>query len=142
MSQTWNVKDVGDLNPVVQYLQTHLRVGDIVLLHGEVGAGKTTLVNRLVSAWGGPDSNSPTFAIHNAYQTADTSIHHLDLYRLESAEEIYSAGVEDFLADKNAILFIEWAERLAKGQLPRGRRVFELTIRLQGDQRTFLWREI
>lgn len=142
MSQTWTVRNTGELQPVVQYLQNQLQMGDIVLLHGDVGAGKTTLVNSFVATAGGVGSSSPTFAIHNEYKTAKSSVHHLDLYRLEGAEDVYSAGIEDFLADKDSIVFVEWAERLERGQIPRGRRVYNLTINLEGDQRTILWSEM
>ncbi|MCB0348249.1 MAG: tRNA (adenosine(37)-N6)-threonylcarbamoyltransferase complex ATPase subunit type 1 TsaE [Bdellovibrionales bacterium] len=142
MSEQWLVKSVKDLDPVLKHMKELLKVGDIVLFRGEVGAGKTTLINHFAKALGIDNSNSPTFAIHNLYQTSDVKIHHLDLYRISNEEDLESTGLADFMADKNSIVFIEWPERLVKSQLPRQRRVFELSIKLKNDDREIFWREV
>ncbi len=139
MSESWKVSTINDLDPVIKHMQNTLQIGDIVLFRGQVGAGKTTLINKFVNSIGGSNPNSPTFAIHNQYETSFARIHHLDLYRLTDDEDLYSTGLEDFLADKNAIIFIEWAERLSQTQLPRNRRVFKIHIDVEDQNRKIIW---
>ncbi len=83
----------------------------IVLLEGEMGAGKTTLVSKLCQQLGVVDTvNSPTFALVNIYlDKNDRKIFHLDLYRLESTEEFLEAGMEDYVTH-DYWTFIEWPE--------------------------------
>ena len=95
-----------------------LKQGDLVCLQGDLGAGKTTLVQGMAQGWGSLDPvSSPTFVLVNVYRRAeDGQFFHMDAYRIESAAE----GEElDLLAMLDAgPLLIEWAERL-KAILPR-----------------------
>lgn len=97
-----------------------LKRGDLVCLQGDLGAGKTTLVQGMAQGWGALDPvSSPTFVLVNVYRRADDGqFFHMDAYRIESAAE----GEElDLLAMLDAgPLLIEWAERL-KAILPRER---------------------
>lgn len=107
-----------------------LRVGDVVLLSGDLGAGKTTLVQGLVKALGVTDGAlSPTFVIAQTYY-AKFPIHHLDFYRL-TVKEIVAIGVQDYLVGAGEIpkglVLIEWPER-AKGMWPKER--LEISIRI------------
>jgi tRNA threonylcarbamoyladenosine biosynthesis protein TsaE len=85
----------------------------VLALHGEMGAGKTTLVGALCRIWDVVDAtNSPTFSIINAYETSSgKTVFHLDLYRLDTAEEAFAAGVTDVIESGNRCL-VEWPERL------------------------------
>ncbi len=84
---------------------------NIILLDGEMGSGKTTLVKHLVKNLGGTDEvSSPTFALVNEYQTPDKKIYHFDLYRLEDETEALDFGIEEYFADENALIFIEWPQ--------------------------------
>lgn len=87
----------------------------VIALHGEMGAGKTTLVNALCTAMGVKDTvGSPTFSIINEYRTADGNIiYHMDLYRLKGDEEAIAAGVEDALYSGNTC-FVEWPEKIPR----------------------------
>ncbi len=91
--------------------------GDVVLLHGDLGAGKTTLTQGLLRALGvNVQVNSPTFVIVANYEgsLADgvpVSVRHVDLYRLDDPGEIESTGYFDLIEDPDAILIIEWPER-------------------------------
>jgi len=83
--------------------------------HGEMGAGKTTIITALCKAKGVRDIiSSPTFSIINEYRFYENEqeriIYHMDLYRLNSMEEIIQAGVEDCIYS-NEICFIEWPEK-------------------------------
>ncbi|OQY30812.1 MAG: tRNA (adenosine(37)-N6)-threonylcarbamoyltransferase complex ATPase subunit type 1 TsaE [Anaerolineaceae bacterium 4572_5.1] len=89
-----------------------LQTGDIICLQGDLGAGKTTLVQGLAQGWGSLDAvSSPTFIIVNMYRRPDESqLFHLDTYRLESAPEAAMLDLDDMLAA--GPLVIEWAERI------------------------------
>jgi tRNA threonylcarbamoyladenosine biosynthesis protein TsaE len=95
-----------------------LRDGDVVLLHGDLGAGKTTLAKGLASALGIQDVvSSPSFSLINEYETGPaagvTRLYHLDLYRLRSEDDLASIGFEDFMAPADGISLVEWPERAA-----------------------------
>ncbi len=108
-----------------------LKAGDVLLLSGELGAGKTTLVQGLAWGLGLPRdqyAQSPTYAIALTYPTTPR-LHHLDLYRLDS-------GAGDLLGDdyfaEDAITVIEWPEK-APAWLPSRR--YELRLSIEGDAR-------
>ena len=93
------------------------QMGDetVYAFNGEMGAGKTTFINALCKALGVEDdtTNSPSFSIINEYRSDTTAelIYHFDLYRLESLEEAFDIGVEDYF-DSGALCFLEWPERI------------------------------
>jgi tRNA threonylcarbamoyladenosine biosynthesis protein TsaE len=83
--------------------------GDVVSLNGDLGAGKTVLVQGLVSALGEPGRvTSPTFTIVHEYR-ARYPVLHIDVYRLDSFQEVLDLGFEEFF-DPGAIMLIEWGE--------------------------------
>lgn len=83
-----------------------------VLLYGDMGTGKTTLIKSLVRNLGSNDEvSSPTFSIVNEYESEDDLIYHFDLYRLKDLEEAYNFGIEDYL-DSGHWIFIEWPEKI------------------------------
>ncbi len=98
-------------------LAQQLRVGDVVLLHGDLGAGKTTLTQGLAQGLGITEPvQSPTFTLvaeHVGF-TADggpVRLYHLDLYRLGGEEDLDDIGFDDLLAPADGISVIEWPER-------------------------------
>ena len=83
----------------------------IFALHGNLGAGKTTLVHAIAMALGAVDSvSSPTFSIINEYSLPQGLIYHIDLYRLKDETEAINAGVDECIFS-GAWCFIEWPER-------------------------------
>ena len=83
-----------------------------ILFNGEMGAGKTTFINALLKAMQSNDTaTSPTFSIVNEYNVPHDKVCHFDFYRIESIEEAYNFGIEDYLYS-NHWLFIEWADRI------------------------------
>jgi tRNA threonylcarbamoyladenosine biosynthesis protein TsaE len=82
----------------------------LVLFIGTLGAGKTTMIKKLLELLGSSDiGSSPSYALINEYQTADNKVFHIDLYRLNSAEEAFQLGIEDYLYSGN-YCFVEWPQ--------------------------------
>jgi tRNA threonylcarbamoyladenosine biosynthesis protein TsaE len=93
-----------------------LRDGDVVLMHGDLGAGKTTLTKGIAAALGiDAVVSSPSFSLVNEYDTGPsgpvTRLFHLDLYRLQGAEDLASIGFDDFTAPADGVTIVEWPER-------------------------------
>ncbi len=90
-----------------------LQPGDLVCLQGDLGAGKTTLVQGVAQGWGALDPvSSPTFVLVNVYRRPDAGqLYHLDAYRLESAAEAEELDLDTLLGQ--GPLVVEWAERIA-----------------------------
>ncbi len=94
-----------------------LRGQELVCLEGELGTGKTSLIQAIGRAQGVREPiTSPTFTLVNEYQGRAATIYHVDLYRLTSSEEIVQAGIETYFHG-GGICLIEWAEK-ARGLLP------------------------
>jgi tRNA threonylcarbamoyladenosine biosynthesis protein TsaE len=92
--------------------------GFVFALNGDLGAGKTQFVKGLARGLEiSTRVHSPTFTLVNEYGGGRLKLFHLDLYRLETREQILSAGIEEFLSP-DGVSVIEWAERLVDGQLP------------------------
>ena len=101
-------------------LGSSLIPGDIILLNGDLGAGKTHLTQGICYGVGldeGSYIRSPTFTLINEYQ-GKLPIYHIDLYRIDSLEEIYSLGLEEILFNQG-ITIIEWAEKLRSPKNPK-----------------------
>ena len=83
---------------------------NILLLYGDLGAGKTTLTKSIVESLGGDPKNvtSPTFNLVHIYDTKKFKIWHFDLYRIKSEKELFNIGIEDAMTD--GVLIIEWGE--------------------------------
>ncbi len=94
---------------------SRLRFPAIVLLTGELGAGKTIFTKGIVTALGASGDEivrSPSFSLVNVYDTPAGRVFHVDLYRLNTSRDLQSIGFEEILAS-NAIVIVEWAEKLA-----------------------------
>jgi tRNA threonylcarbamoyladenosine biosynthesis protein TsaE len=92
-----------------------LQPGDVVCLYGDLGAGKTAVARGMGRGWGtGLRVTSPTFTLVNEYPRLKDGriLYHVDCYRLESAADVWTVGLEDILDDRQTIM-IEWPERLA-----------------------------
>ena len=90
-------------------LASFLKKGDIVVLTGDLGSGKTKLTEGILTYYGLEDEiSSPTFTIVNEYIKDDTKIFHFDVYRLEDSSEFYAIGGEEYF--ENGICIIEWGE--------------------------------
>ncbi len=86
----------------------------IILLHGELGAGKTCFVRGLLRGLGGETTevHSPTFTIMHEYETPSHSLVHIDAYRLSGSDELHTIGWDELLSRNDVIIAIEWPERI------------------------------
>lgn len=116
----------------------HVRPGDVVLLHGDLGAGKTTLVQGIAEGLQVADrAQSPTFTLIAEYDGLlangePVTLYHLDLYRLEHPDDLDSIGYGDLLESGDGIVVIEWPER-AGDLLPDN--YLLITIEIAGPDR-------
>lgn len=84
-----------------------LKNGMIIILNGELGAGKTFFIKQVLKQFNVTNANSPTFAIVNEY-AGDKTFYHFDFYRINTESELLNIGIEDYFGDEESIIFIEW----------------------------------
>jgi tRNA threonylcarbamoyladenosine biosynthesis protein TsaE len=110
---------LSNIKNVVHQLWQYAHQYHVWTFNGEMGAGKTTLIHALCDELGVTDAvSSPTFALINEYhfinkEGADTTIYHMDWYRLKDEEEALNAGMEDAIQQPGAYSWVEWAEKAA-----------------------------
>jgi len=111
------VPDGESMSALGRHLARRLRPGDVFLLHGDLGAGKTTLTQGIAAGLGidGP-IQSPTFTLVAEHcvpapPSGIETLYHLDLYRLDDPEDLESIGYEQYLDPVDAITIVEWPER-------------------------------
>ena len=129
--------DLTDLDATIRLgnaLAHRVRVGDVIALHGDLGAGKTELARAIIRAATGDNElivPSPTFTLVETYDTPRGAIWHFDLYRIDTPDQVWELGLEEALAD--GVTLIEWPQRLGD-MLPAQR--LDLTLHItEGDAR-------
>ncbi|GGA63461.1 hypothetical protein GCM10011507_13880 [Edaphobacter acidisoli] len=88
----------------------------LIVLRGELGAGKTTLVKGIAASLGAAqaeDVTSPTFTLVHEYVGAKTRLYHLDLYRLETERELLTLGLDEMAETPDALVLVEWGEKFS-----------------------------
>lgn len=123
MELRYNIEDIDTVvSQVINEFETRT-----ILLIGDMGVGKTTLVKALVSALGSTDRvSSPTFSIVNEYELTRGLLYHFDMYRIIDEEEALQLGFEDYLSSSEWVV-IEWPEKIPN-LLPETVDVIELTL--------------
>lgn len=112
-----------------------LRAGDVVLLYGDLGAGKTTFVRGLARGAGYRGRvTSPTFALAHVYRARRLNLHHLDLYRLKSGDAS-ELGLDDLLGDPRGAVVVEWPQAVPRWP---GRRVEVRLSHAKSGRRVFV----
>ncbi|MDP9268350.1 MAG: tRNA (adenosine(37)-N6)-threonylcarbamoyltransferase complex ATPase subunit type 1 TsaE [Acidobacteriota bacterium] len=97
-------------------LASDLKPPQLVVLTGDLGAGKTTLIKGIAEGFGAAkqeDVTSPTFTLIHEYRSKDANIFHIDLYRVDTPRELETLGIDDLVDDRSVIL-IEWGEKFAR----------------------------
>ena len=109
-----------------------LSPGDVILLYGGLGAGKTLLAKGILSGLGYDvdEVTSPSFTLVNLYKTGTFDVYHIDLWRLDgSVDPIEAVGLDEIIESENAVTIIEWADRLGDRSLSMN----VTTINIAGD---------
>jgi tRNA threonylcarbamoyladenosine biosynthesis protein TsaE len=113
----------------------------LVVLRGDLGAGKTTLVKGVAAALGAAEASdvtSPTFTLVHEYVGPKVRLYHLDLYRLETERELLTLGLEEMAEQPDALVLVEWGEKFPSIV---GRADGEIAIEhAGGDERLFVMR--
>lgn len=120
-----------------RFLVPALQCGDVIALHGDLGAGKTCFVQGLAQGMEVTGRvSSPTFIIMRRHTPGrnEASLYHVDAYRLGSADELWEMGIEDWL--HNGVVVIEWAERVAEALPPDH---LSIRIDMQDTHREFIF---
>ena len=98
-------------------LAANLRELRMVILHGDLGAGKTTLVKGIaegLDAASQDDVTSPTFTLIHEYRGPEVTLYHVDLYRIETERELTTLGLDDLFASEGSLVMIEWGEKFPR----------------------------
>lgn len=104
--------------------------GELILLFGGLGAGKTLLTKGIMSGldFDIDEVTSPSFSLVNKYPTARFDVYHIDLWRLDAGPQVAMAvGLDEIFEDENAVVIIEWADRLAETTFDRATTRIEIT---------------
>jgi tRNA threonylcarbamoyladenosine biosynthesis protein TsaE len=131
----WSSRSVEETFQIGARVGGQLAGGEILLLDGGLGAGKTVFVKGV--AFGleidANEVTSPSFTLVNRYDDGRLTLYHLDLYRLpEGAQAAHAVDLEELLADERAVVVIEWAERMGRYPLPPAA-VWRINIAGDGD---------
>src|SRR5579871_23001 len=111
--QTHSAEETTELG---RQLAAELKPGTIVLLRGDLGAGKTTLVKGIAEGFNAAraeDVTSPTFTLIHEYRGPEVTLYHIDLYRIDTQRELDTLALDD-LIDSGNILLIEWGEKFQR----------------------------
>jgi tRNA threonylcarbamoyladenosine biosynthesis protein TsaE len=131
----------GTLAIAERIAETLMPAPRLVILRGDLGAGKTTLVKGIAATLGAADPEevtSPTFTLVHEYQGRKLRLYHLDLYRLETERELATLGLEEMIESPDALVLVEWGEKFPSVvALATGEVAIE---NLGGDERLFLTR--
>ena len=113
-------------------LVEHLKPPKLVLLRGDLGAGKTTLIKGIAEGFRAAaqeDVTSPTFTLVHEYRGPGVVVYHIDLYRVDTPRELMTLGIDDLFND-DAVLLIEWGDKFERF---RRERDVEISIERTGD---------
>jgi tRNA threonylcarbamoyladenosine biosynthesis protein TsaE len=117
MTRDFTSHSAGETVELGRQLAPLLHRAHVVLLRGDLGAGKTTLVKGIAEGFGAADADdvtSPTFTLIHEYRGPKKDVFHIDLYRLEKPGELDSLGLEDLMLEDRNVLLIEWGEKFPR----------------------------
>lgn len=114
--KTFSTHSADETTELGRQLSAELKPGSIVLLRGDLGAGKTTMVKGIAegfSAAKAEEVTSPTFTLIHEYRGPEVTLYHIDLYRIDTQRELDTLALDDLMTP-NSILLIEWGEKFAR----------------------------
>jgi tRNA threonylcarbamoyladenosine biosynthesis protein TsaE len=130
---TQMVYGIDELNEAADWLISQAKGYHIWCFYGEMGSGKTTLINALAKRMGVADAiSSPTFSLVNEYHAPLNKIYHFDFYRIKDISEAYDMGYEDYFYS-GALCWIEWPEKIER--ILEGETYFSIQIKLSENKR-------
>jgi tRNA threonylcarbamoyladenosine biosynthesis protein TsaE len=122
-------------------LTSFLEPGQMIVLRGDLGAGKTTLVKGIAEGFNAAlqdNVTSPTFTLVHEYRGPEVTLFHIDLYRIDSERELLTLGIDDLRAEPASILLVEWGEKFQQIVTESNG---EIAIeRLEDTERKIVWR--
>ncbi|MEQ1764857.1 MAG: tRNA (adenosine(37)-N6)-threonylcarbamoyltransferase complex ATPase subunit type 1 TsaE [Pyrinomonadaceae bacterium] len=134
MTGTYICETPDDTFALGERIGAQIEPGDVLLLKGGLGAGKTLLTKGILNAldFDIDEVTSPSFTLVNLYRTPTVDVYHIDLWRLNENSDVASAvGLEEILADENNVAIIEWSEKLHS--FSHSGRIIEISIAGDGD---------
>lgn len=134
MTGTYTCETPDDTFALGENIGAQLRPGDVLLLRGGLGAGKTLLTKGILNAldFDIDEVTSPSFTLVNLYRTPTVDVYHIDLWRLDENSDVASAvGLEEIVAGENNVAIIEWSEKLRSFSHPG--RIIDILITGDGD---------
>lgn len=129
--KTFHTHSAEETTNLGRQLAADLKPASVVLLRGDLGAGKTTLVKGIAEGFNAAEAEavtSPTFTLIHEYRGPDATLYHIDLYRIDTQRELDTLALDD-LMEPNTILLIEWGEKFERF---RKERDVEIAIEPQG----------
>ncbi len=134
MSKVITITSLSELEKASIELLDYCKDAKLLAFYGEMGAGKTTLIKMLCKLLGVKDTiSSPTFSLVNEYVgNNDERIYHFDFYRIESLDEVYDIGYEEYFYS-NSYCLIEWSEKV-KELIPENAKHIRLTVEEDGSR--------
>ena len=116
-------------------IAAELKGGDVVLVYGELGAGKTTLTKGIAAGLGiKKNIVSPTFTLMQVYKISNikypiSNFVHIDTYRLKNERQLIEVGAEDYIGDRETICVIEWPEKLS--ELIKDQKIIKIKVEIE-----------
>lgn len=133
---TFVVRSLAETEEIARRIAPRLRKGDVILLEGDLGAGKTTLVRAILNAAGVRDEvPSPSFTLVQEYEAGGLRFAHCDLYRVGNPAELDELGIDESVHD--GVVFIEWPQR-AGSRIPAEALTIHIEIAGENERRITL----
>jgi len=132
MTREFTTKSAEETIALGRELASSLAPPKIVVLRGDLGAGKTTLVKGIAQGFNAAeeeDVTSPTFTLIHEYRGPETTVYHIDLYRVDTQRELETLGLDDLMTE-NSVLLIEWGEKFTRFEKERD---IEIAIERLGE---------
>lgn len=130
------INNIDEMKSFAREFGKSLKGGEVILLNGDLGAGKTTFVRFVLESLGVEEPvSSPSFTIMKTYSNKEFKFFHFDMYRIENIDETYEFGFDEYIQNSpDSVVFIEWAERVE--ELLENTNVMNINFkRLDNDKR-------